>query len=382
MKTLLACVVCSFVVLGAVQTSSAATPAELLKTIRSVGKEAKGNAAAQAAMKELVKADASALPEVLAAFKGANPLAANWLRAAVETIADKTVKSGGKLPVAKLSTFLSDRKNDPRARFVAYEWLTKVTPKQAEKLVPGMLDDPSADLRRVAVQRLIDASKKLDAEKQKAELTAVLKKALSGAVEDDQVKAIATPLKKLGVEVDLQKHFGFLTQWQIIGPFDNKGGKGFDVAYPPEKALDLKAEYDGQLGKVKWQPVSTNDPYGIVDIAKSLKNYKGSAMYATTTFDAAEGASVQFRIGTPNSWKLWVNGKQIFGREEYHRGMVLDQYQVTTQLKPGKNVILLKILQNEQDDSWAQRYRYQIRVCDASGTAILPTKSASTKSEE
>ncbi len=365
----------SLMVFGFAHAAQGASRAELLATIKAVSDEAKGNEAAQKALKELTKDDASALPDVLNAFDGANPLAANWLRSAVETIADRTVKSGGKLPIAKFKAFIEDRKRDPRARRLAFEWLRKVSPKQAEQLIPAMLDDPSAELRREAVQKLIDASKKLDAKKQKPELIAVLRKALGGAVDDDQVKAIVTPLKKLGETVDLQKHFGFLTRWQIIGPFDNRGGKGFNVVYPPEKEINLKANYDGQLGKVKWKPVSTSDSYGIVDIAKSLKNYKGSAMYATTAFHAAQGRAVQFRLGTPNAWKLWVNGKQIFAREEYHRGMELDQYQVTAQLKPGKNVILLKILQNEQTQDWAQRYRYQIRVCDNSGTAILSTKA-------
>jgi hypothetical protein len=101
-------------------------------------------------------------------------------------------------------------------------------------------------------------------------------------------------------------------------------------------------------------------------------------MYAVTEFHAERPREVQFRLGTPNSWKLWVNGRLLFAREEYHRGMAIDQYRVTAKLKPGRNVVLLKILQNEQDEDWAQRYRYQIRVCDGAGSAILQAKTTST----
>jgi len=49
-------------------------------------------------------------------------------------------------------------------------------------------------------------------------------------------------------------------------------------------------------------------------------------------------------------------------------------------LKPGANTILLKICQNEQTEDWAQRYQFQLRVCNASGIAIAgpagPEKSS------
>ncbi|GAB4150567.1 MAG: hypothetical protein Tsb009_25510 [Planctomycetaceae bacterium] len=364
------------------QLASAATPAELLKTIKAVQSEGKGNVAAQAAWRELVKSNVKTIPQILRAFDGASPLAVNWLQSAVETIASHAEKNGDSFPVAELKTFIKNRKQDPRARRLAFELLRQADSKAAEQLVPGLLLDPSADLRREAVQRLIREAKKL-AEQDKNAAIKTYRKALQGAVDDDQVKAIVAPLKKLGETVDLQQHFGFLTNWKIIGPFDNKDKKGFNIAYPPEKKLDLNATYEsnfqGKSMQVKWVPVATKDSYGIIDIAKSLKNYKGSVMYATTTFVSPKKQTVQFRLGTPNSWKLWVNGKLLFAREEYHRGMVLDQYRVPAELKPGKNVILIKILQNEQTQPWAQRYRFQIRVCDGAGSAIHPANQSTSQ---
>jgi hypothetical protein len=51
--------------------------------------------------------------------------------------------------------------------------------------------------------------------------------------------------------------------------------------------------------------------------------------------------------------------------------MMIDQYIVNASLKKGTNSILLKIAQNEQEESWAQRWQFQLRVCDNNGTAIL-----------
>ena len=41
-------------------------------------------------------------------------------------------------------------------------------------------------------------------------------------------------------------------------------------------------------------------------------------------------------------------------------------------VKPGENVLLLKVLQNEQDQDWAQDYTLTFRVTDLSGKAIRP----------
>ena len=37
-------------------------------------------------------------------------------------------------------------------------------------------------------------------------------------------------------------------KWYYAGPFDNTEGAGFDFVYPPEKSVDLKANYAGRAG--------------------------------------------------------------------------------------------------------------------------------------
>ena len=208
-----------------------------------------------------------------------------------------------------------------------------------------------------------------------------MRQALNGAIDDDQVKAIVKPLKELGESVDLQKHFGFLTEWYLIGPFDNVGLKGFSVAYPPETERNLKAKYAGKSGEVEWKSYTTEDEYGTLDIAKKTEPFKGAVMYAATTFMADKAREIEIRLGTPNAWKLWVNGVQIFARDEYHRGTFLDQYKVSAKLKPGPNEIMLKICQNEQTEEWAQAWTFQLRVCDHSGVAVSPVTSATSSTK-
>ena len=349
-----------------------------IKAIRSVGSEGQGHPAAIAAVKELSRGSGDTLIPLLMAFDDANPLAINWLRGVVDTVADRQLHSSGKLPAEKLEVFIKDTARNAQARRLAYEWLIKVDENSTERLIPGMLRDASPEFRRDAVARLIKLAIAARDDKKEEESIAQFRQALAGAVDDDQVKAIVGPLREMKQEVDLQKHFGFLTEWYVAGPFDNTAFKGFDTVYPPEKSIDLTAKYEGKMGEVTWQKFSTTDEYGVFNIAKQISPYKGAAMYATTTFASDKARSVEFRLGTPNAWKLWVNGELVFGRDEYHRGTQLDQYRVQTKLRPGNNSILLKICQNEQTEDWAQDYKYQIRVCDSAGAAIQPALGRTT----
>ena len=99
--------------------------------------------------------------------------------------------------------------------------------------------------------------------------------------------------------------------------------------------------------------------------------YKGAIAYAQTTFESSSAQDVQIRLGCINANKIWLNGKLLTRNNVYHANMMIDQYIVSAALKKGTNRILLKIAQNEQEESWAQRWEFQVRVCDTNGTAVL-----------
>lgn len=351
--------------------------ADNIRILQSVGEGAKGAAEARVARDAITADGARNLIPVLKGFKGSSPLAKNWLRSAFEAIADAEIKAGGALPKQELINFVKATSESPVARRLAYEWLLKRSPELEARLIPEMLLDPSPEFRRDAVTNLVKQAEAADGD---TALTAY-KQAMKGAVHEDQVKSISKALREAGVEVNIQQHFGFLTSWKIIGPFNNKDKVGYAIAYPPESSIDLSAEYDGQLGKVKWHPISSEDDYGIVDIAKDVENYKGSLMYVTTTYNSTKDQRVELRLGTPNAWKLWVNDELVFEREEYHRSTRMDQFRIPVSLSSGPNTVMLKVCQNEQTDSWAQKYQFQIRVCDNTGSAVLPTAKTAVRSD-
>ena len=339
--------------------------------IRQVGGEGKGNPQAAAAWKNLVQTDAKSLVPLLAAMDDANDLAANYLRSAVDAIVDRELAAKRALPQGDLEKFLADTKHNPRARRLAYELIARISTATGEKLLPTFLNDPSVELRRDAVQGLIDAADKALAAQDTAASTKEFSNALTYARDEAQIKKVAGELRKLGQEVDLPKHFGFLTHWKLIGSFDNTKLVGFDTAYPPEKAVNLAAAYDGKLEKARWVDVATANDYGMVDFNKPFGDLKGVTGYAFTEFNAATARPAELRLGCKNGWKIWFNGKLLFGRDEYHRGARIDQYRLPVELKAGRNTILVKVCQNEDVKDWTKEWEFQLRVCDATGTAIL-----------
>lgn len=347
--------------------------AEAIGILRQVGPEGKGNAAAAQAWRIAAAADPSEIPTLLAGLDGANDLAANWIRSAVDAIAGRTLAAGNPLPAEAIEAFLVDRSHDPRGRRLAYELLVRVEPSASQRLIPKMLDDPSVELRRDAVARLIEEGEAQEKAGKKDQAADLFAKAFDAARDQDQIKSLKERLAKLGRPVDLPLHYGFIMDWKLVGPFDNRGGIGFAAVYPPEKNVNLADAFPGLNGEVRWKEHVTADEYGKVDLNHALGKANGVVAYAVAEFTSDEARPVELRLGCVNAWKLWLNGEYLFGREEYHSGMDIDQYRMRGKLKPGKNVILLKVCQNEQKESWAQRWTFQLRVCDATGTAILST---------
>ncbi len=351
----------------------AADPASLLTVIRKIGPEGAGHDEAVAAVKSLSQLDASALPQVLTAMDGANPLAKNWLLGVAGALADR-----GSLPLAELEKYFADRKHDADGRYWVFQLLTKNSPAEQATRLDNLLDDPGPELKYLAVEhhlKNIDALREANDKESQLKLLATL---LEASRHPAQIQKIAGLLKDLEQPVDLLSHFGFISKWQVIGPFDNVGQKSFDVVYGPEKELasrkgestDLSATFPGKSGNVAWQEVMTDKEDGTVDLNAAYNNEKGAICYAFTTFTVSEAQPCELRLGCTNANQAWLNGKKLISNEVYHTGSAIDQYTGNGELKPGTNTILIKICQNEQTEQWAQDFAFQLRVTDLTGKAI------------
>jgi len=342
----------------------------LLKKVHAVQAKGAGHPEAISAIQKLSKADGEQIPSILEGIDAADLLQTNWLRAAVESVAQRELDAGRALPVHELETFLTDTKHAPRARRLAYELINQVDKTAERRLIPSLLNDPSLELRRDAVALVVANA---DSQVNSNKLNAVLsyRRGLSAARDLDQIESIAKKLRDLGEAVDLPSHFGFVMRWKLLAPFDNTQKEGFDVAYRPETDLSVTESYKGKEGKVDWVEHTTKDEYGTVDLNTVLAKHKGAIAYAYSEFVSDENQKVDLRLGCINANKVWLNGDLLTSNQVYHANTQIDQYVGKGLLRKGINTILLKICQNEQEESWAQRWQFQLRVCDQYGTAVL-----------
>lgn len=357
--------------LPAFATDAADDISEPLRQLGAIDSADEPNSVA-AAWKQVAEADVRQLPRVLTAIDTEHPLAANWLRSAADAMVERAIAEGQPLPLDELEQFISETQHDPRARRLAFELLRKVEPLRVENLVPNMLQDPSVELRRESVALSMAKAEQFQQSGELDSAITTYRQALDGARDEDQVKQIAESLRALDQVLDLPRHFGFIQRWQMIAPFDNTGQTGLEIVYPPESTIDLQAEYQAKDGPASWQAYTGKEDFGTIDFNKPFGALKEVVGYAWTEFNSDCEQQVELRLGCKTSWALWVNGEKLFSHNEYHRGVKMDQYRVTAKFKPGPNEILMKVCQNEQVEDWTVEWEFQLRVCDATGTAILP----------
>lgn len=343
----------------------------LLSTLNKVGSQGAGNVEAQKAWKELSLLGPSSLPQILSAMDQQKPVQSNYVRSAVASIVDFAKKSNKPLPLNDLRSLLKDGKKNAAARGLALEILKNEDATWVAGEVASFVNDSAPDLRREGVAYWIQQAEGLAKDKKEGDAKAAFKKALTGASDKDQVDKIAKQLKSMGDPVDLSSHFGFVRKWHLVGPFDSTKGVGFQTKYAPEDGVKLDATLEGKGGeKLKWTPYQSEDSYGIVDLNKALGKKKDSVAFAYTLIDSPAPAKIYVRAGCITALKIYVNGKQAFAREEYHHGMAMDQHAAPIHLEKGKNEILVKVCQNNQTESWAQKWEFQLRLTDAAGVKV------------
>ncbi len=316
-----------------------------------------GGQAGLAADADLVAAmEPAMLVPCLAAFAEATPAGVNWLSSGLDRAVEQL---GERVPLDELTAFVADAGRPARGRVLAERWLRSRAPEQAAALLDSMLSDPALPLRRAAIEKRLAAV----ADAAEPEQLAVHREMLTAARDVDQVQAIAAWLREHGDAVDVSEVLGFVKQWRVSEAFDNVGGIGFAAVYPPEEAAAAPDAAD-------WKAVAAEGDGGEVDLNAAIGTRKGVVAYAVAEVDMPRGRTAEVRIGSPCAVVVWVNGEKVIDREIYHASEAIDQYVGEATFRAGTNTVLVKCCQNEQTESWAADWKFQLRICDPLGTPL------------
>jgi len=336
--------------------------------------------AVAAAWKRVVNAGPGALSPLMVAARKAGPLPRNWLLSAADQIVLREHRAGRNIPKELILALLNDLENPPQGRWWAYQWLKQQDEGYAREIVKRFLNDPGAELRRAAIAAEIESLGDLknlsdlpQDDPRRKDAIQKLRQLFDAARDRDQVEELAQLLRQFGEQVDLGAHYGYITTWWFVGPFDNHEGVGFETVYPPETQAtmpDLTATYQGKHGPVTWKKVTTPDDYGTFDLNKIIGEEKGVVAYAVALIVSAKEQPAEIRVATPNAIKVWGNGQPLGAFHVYHSGFEDDQYRLSWRLHQGTNWIMIKVCQNEQTQDWARFWTFRLRVCDELGGGV------------
>jgi hypothetical protein len=348
----------------------------LIARVRLVGGEAARAAEARAARDALARLGPDCIAALLDGMDTPDTVAANWLRSAFDEVVRRAMKADpASLPVGELRRFVLDANRQGRVRRLALDVLTALDPAAPATLIPPLLDDP--EFRRDAVAVALAAGERAVKESDDAAALVAFGRAFDAAREADQVRAAAAKLKSLGRDVSIVEHLGFVVEWSVIGPFNGPEYKTFATVYPPEREIKLDTTYDAPAGKVAWRHHRTSDEFGTVDLVKAVAATDDAAAYAFATVESPSARDAQIRCGADDNIQVWLNGKRVFGKEEWQNGTRLDRFIAPVQLRAGANTILVKVCQGPKyrDPGMANPWSLQLRICDATGRGIRPAPS-------
>lgn len=136
----------------------------------------------------------------------------------------------------------------------------------------------------------------------------------------------------------------FITEWNLIGSFNAADMSYLQMAYPPEKEINLKKKYEGKDNlMVQWKKIQ-GEKTGFVRLESLLSPNERAIAYGLVYVFSPDDRQALMLIGSDDGIRIWVNDKLVHSNPAY-RGAYPDQDKVAVELKKGWNKLLVKVLQ-------------------------------------
>ncbi|MBI5864067.1 MAG: hypothetical protein HZB38_06100, partial [Planctomycetes bacterium] len=289
--------------------------------------------------------DAEALPELraLAAAKNGDP--AHRVLALRGFI--RLVRQTGDRPASDTLTLLDDAMglaDRPDERKLVLAGLGDLADVQALKRAQAKL--PDTDLAEEAAAATLSIARKVASRNRDDSLAAIQ------AVQAASVKEASRAAAAEAIEF-IDKHAGFIANWEYCGPYFQEGKKSadlYDIAFPPEPNAGPLPEKASGPTPPDWKPLvhsAANDPW-IFDFTK-IDQGVSRCIYVRTTLKSAQAQPIRLELGSDDGIMAWLNGKLIHTNKAA-RAVSPGDDKIDADLAAGENTLLLKITQG--DGGW------------------------------
>jgi len=129
---------------------------------------------------------------------------------------------------------------------------------------------------------------------------------------------------------------------------------------------------------LKWKRFTLKEPnpssggrFGMINLLEPLGTHHDAVAYAHATLRIDKSIEAEFRGAADDNFTVWVNGKRVFGFEEYRNGVRHDRHRFKATLKEGDNNVLVKICQAPLDPSSPEpNWEFLLRVVRPDGSGL------------
>lgn len=187
---------------------------------------------------------------------------------------------------------------------------------------------------------------------------------------------------------------GYVTNWLVVGPFDNEGGAGFDQTFGPEadpqEPIVPGRAFTGKERPVRYRVLPPVFKYGWVDFGQAFRPATHVCGYATTFVkgsgkeDEIRARDITLFAGSNGAHRVLWNG-QVALQERAYRGFDTDRRAATVELKPGYNRLTIKACGSDSSALFAVRLGNSRGRPDATlitSTDIVLSESSSSNVEK
>ena len=164
----------------------------------------------------------------------------------------------------------------------------------------------------------------------------------------------------LAASVSRLKELGFVSEWLVVGPFDNENRGGLSQTQVVEQELGQPIELDrsfvGKERPVRWRRAPDVHHFGYLDVGAMMRPQRDICAYATTYLRPRDGRPrpATLWIGTTGAFALYFDDRKILEDAGY-RELDADRFAATIQLSGGFNRVTVKVCGDESPPAVALR---------------------------
>ena len=147
----------------------------------------------------------------------------------------------------------------------------------------------------------------------------------------------------------LVRELGYVSDWLVVGPFNNDNKAGFGQLFRPEQELGEPVQtdrsYDGKVGPVRWRHAPDVHHYGWLDFGALLRPQAFLCAFSTTYLRAPgmrpEGRDVALWLGATGAVQVFWNAERV-AQDDAYRQLDVDRMAIGVRLHPGFNRLTVK----------------------------------------